>query len=193
MIINPVSFGKKIPIATCKVKDLQQNKFVSATMYEFDCCDLSDIREVEGKTRDWDFRTSIVHNMEHKYNCLTNPLHKRINNDAFYTIEKNNKIIGITQVTKEDPELIIEYIESEHKGEYKYVGQNLINLLGKIAFKENFKRIYVPNPIPKAYNFYVKKCGFKENKNYGSVYLAKAGIAKLQKKIKSLLRNGPAN
>ena len=32
-----ISFGKKIPITQCKIKDIEQNKFVPATFYEVDC------------------------------------------------------------------------------------------------------------------------------------------------------------
>ena len=46
MNINPINFGKKIPIAKCHIKDVEKGKFVPATFYEIDCTDINDNNEI---------------------------------------------------------------------------------------------------------------------------------------------------
>ena len=187
MLINPISFLGKIPLGICKVKDIRQNKFVEAKCFELDCKDLSDIEQVKKNTAGWEFGEDIVHYMEFKNQYANiDTDYKPRNRDYFYAIEKDDEIIGISQVQKNAPELIVDFIESEHRGKYKYIGQNIINLLGKIALKEDYKRIYIPNPVIKARDFYVKKCNFKETKRADSVYLTQGGMKNLRRKMNRL-------
>ena len=63
MINNSISFGRKIPVATCQVKNLEKNKFTPATVYEFDCRDRSDMEELREAEGEWEFKRALYNDM----------------------------------------------------------------------------------------------------------------------------------
>ena len=65
-----VSFGCKIPITKCQIKDIKHNQFVPATYYEIDCKDTSDIKEVDSLLGEWDFKNAIVYSMKSKFDAI---------------------------------------------------------------------------------------------------------------------------
>ena len=186
MYISPVSFGKKIPVATCKVKNIQRNKFIDATLYELDCKDRTDIKEVGSLKDGWSFKYSILSDMRRKM-YLENS--ERMVCSYFYALEnQKNEIIGLAEVMKMYPSLILSYIVSEPDKKYKYVGQNIIGLLGKMALEEKLKEIYIPTPILEARKFYTKKCGFENTREGVALRLSKKGIRKMQAKLKHICK-----
>ena len=66
MNVSLISFGKKIPVSACKVKDLRTGKFVPVKMYEYDCLDQSDIDEVQSLPDSFNYKTSILKEMSAK-------------------------------------------------------------------------------------------------------------------------------
>ncbi len=182
-----ISFGKKIPVANCKIKDIQKNRFVDATLYEFDCKDLSDIEEIKKLYGNWHFKNSVANEMRRKYSYFKN--YKKQNNHHFFVLEADKEPVGIAGIKHEEPNLILNYLESEHEGRYKYIGKNMINLFGKIAVKNHLKRIYIPIPLKSSRDFYIKKCMFKENKKDKTAKLSRFGMMKLQMSIDRLLNS----
>lgn len=164
MNINPISFGKKIPITQCKIRDNSLGKFVGATFYEVDCKDMEDIDEINSLKGKWEFRRTITKKMEDIHDRLeTDKNH--MNNYGFYVLQKDGgEIVGLSEVKKSFPDLRLEYIESENEGKYKYVGQTMMASLGEVARQEKLKRIYIPIPVKSAVPFYIDKCGFREQK-----------------------------
>ena len=159
MLLSPIHFGKKIPVSNCKIKDIQRNKAVDATLYEFDCQDFSDIEEVMNIQGEWNYKEDVVSRMLNVYNTKN----FKKSSMAFYTMENpQGEVIGLSQIKKENPDIVLNYLESKQDGKYKYIGQNLISFLCNMALEEGYKRIYIPIPTKSAYDFYTKKCGFKK-------------------------------
>jgi len=67
MSISSISFGAKIPVAKCQVLDKRENKFINATVYEYDCKDLEDIFEVGDLDESWEFQDLYTSSMHKKY------------------------------------------------------------------------------------------------------------------------------
>ena len=88
-----ISFKRKIPIAQCQIFDKEENKFVSATVHEYDCKTMSDICEVQKLGASWQFTNSIIYNMQVKNRCIYTG---HPNSSRFFNIEKGNgEIIGL--------------------------------------------------------------------------------------------------
>ena len=179
-----ISFGQKIPIGSCKIKDLRENKLVEANLFQLDCKDESDLSELESLDNNWIFKEDILSKMKNTRRTMG---FKR-SSASFYTLEnKEGKIIGISQIKDENPDFVLDYLESEHEGKYRFVGQNMLALLSKIALEKDFKRILVPVPIKEARDFYLKKCGFRSVINDCSVSLSRHGMKKLQKRMDKIV------
>ena len=156
MRVNNISFGKQIPLMKSQVKDLKNNKFIPVTFSEFDCKDYDDIEKVFN-CRNWHFSPFIAAEMNHK-RC-----HNTNENINFYVMEDNDgNIIGLCETERSDHNINIKYIESKQQDkQYKYIGQTMLAMIGKILQQNNGHNIYVTNPAPTALRFYTDKCGFK--------------------------------
>ena len=177
-----VSFGKNIPIARCQIKDLKQEKFIPATLYELDCSDKNDITEVESVFGTWNFRNTILKEMHNKYNAKQKGS-KRFQDSAFFVMKNNNgEIVGITQTSQSRKNINIELIESENEGKYKYVGQTMLAALTKAMKHIKADTLLVRLYMPQAYEFYTRKCGFKPYGYSWALYMDKPEMEKLQKK-----------
>lgn len=184
MSLSQIHFGKKIPIANCQIKDIQQNKPVEATLYEFDCKDYSDIEEVENIGLGWNYREDILVRMLNVYNTKN----FRKSSVSVYALEdKDGKIVGLAQIKKENPDLVLNYIESKSDGKYKYIGQNLISAMCKAALDDGYKRIYIPIATASARDFYIKKCGFKEITNDWALAMPERRMKRFQKRLNRLV------
>lgn len=181
MQIPQISFGKKIPIKTCTIQDIRQNKQIDAKIFQYDCWDKTDIDEVRKVDKNFRFARNIVANMEMEEYYIRK--HNRSLNYSFYTMEINDEIIGLAQIEKLPTEILIEYLESEHNKNYKYIGQNFINMLNAMALKEHYEKLRVPAPLNDAYGFYYKY-GFKKVSKWASVELSRIGMLKLKYKNK---------
>ncbi len=159
-----ISFGKKIPITQCKIKDIEQNKFVPATFYEVDCKDKEDILEIAHLNGIWNFKNTIVRNMKIKHDTLglipANEL------PYFYILEiGKGLILGISQVKKEGRNISVQFIESKNDNKHKYVGQVMLASLGLNVINEKKYRLIISGPTENARAFYIDKCGFKTQYN----------------------------
>ena len=190
MNISPVSFGKKIPITQCKIRDNNSGNFVGATFYEVDCKDMEDINEINALSGKWEFRKTIARKMEDIHDLMEIDSY-RSNNLGFYVLQKDGgEIVGLSEVKKSFPDLRLEYIESENEGKYKYVGQTMMASLGEVARQEKLKRIYIPIPVDSAIPFYVDKCGFREQKN-GSALIMNINKTKKLKELAETKTHAP--
>ncbi len=154
MNINPISFGKKIPVAKCKVQDKNTGKFIPATFYEYDCKDESDFLEIKNLSRKWTFKKHIANNMEIKHAVETFWGEK--SNSHFYVMEDANKeILGICQVDEKNEFYNIDYIESKPYNKYKYVGQSMIASIGRKLLKNKGQVLLVRTPVDDAMDFYL--------------------------------------
>ena len=159
MSVRPVSFGKKIPIAKCRIIDNQKRKTVPATVYEYDCKNSEDIETVQKTQGIWSFKDLIENNMKRKMFLQLLPNKKVL--DHFYFIETDKgDMVGMSQVSDEIDGTNIKYIETQRNGRYKYAGSALLSGIGLNAYK-NGKKIKVAAPIEPALPFYIDKCGFK--------------------------------
>lgn len=155
-----ISFGKKIPIAICNIFDNQQNKFVPATINEYDCKDKSDIEEIKSLDDNWAHKDTIALNMRVKYFSLNNNRHC----DArFYALENTEgEILGISYVDDLEKNVELRFIESRNDKRYKYVGQNILATIGKNILDGNQRKFIVRSAVSSAFDFYEKVCGFKD-------------------------------
>ncbi|MBR6162609.1 hypothetical protein IKQ26_01785 [bacterium] len=172
-----ISFGKKIPIATCDIKDINKDKFIKATIVRYDCSDYSDIEEIRDLSSDWKFRKNVASYMGRDYNTKGT---SRISPYSFFAMKtQNGETIGYAQTKDSGEDLVLDFLESEPNKKYKYVGTNMISCLSGLALKEKkYKRLYIPNPIREARGFYIKQCGFKEKTRDFTLSLDKQGMKK---------------
>jgi hypothetical protein len=165
MRVSAVSFGKKTPVMQCNVRDVWNNKPAAVTLSEYDCKDYSDIKEVYKSCEDWTYGSSFAIDMNKKRERYLDGRELFPNN--FYVMQdKNKNILGICETLDMDKDTNIEYIESKRDNGYKYIGQAMIAMVGRILLNRNGKNLYVLNPYPGAINFYTDKCGFETVADY---------------------------
>lgn len=164
MQVSAVSFGKKIPIMQCSIKDVGKNKFIPATVYEYDCQTSADAEDVLEMGRDWYYYFSIGCDMLDKYKKENfeeekSPMH-------FYIMENTNGVpLALCETKEKDKEIQVEYIESKHDSEQKYCGKTMLAALGRKLLNSNGKKLVIYAPLQEVYDFYTKGCGFKKVKN----------------------------
>lgn len=69
VIMCSISFSGKIPIGTCKIRDKATLEYISATCYEYDCKDKSDIEDFKNRQKKGGgapFNGAIEDSMEEK-------------------------------------------------------------------------------------------------------------------------------
>ena len=167
-----ISFKAKIPISQCQVYDKETNKFVNATLYEFDCKDKSDIHHFKKDMRKWVYIYSFISEMiaKYRYYCKYRSLNcsevkDALNEFKFYSLEDSkNRIIGFCETTGTDDFKDIYYLETNREHRFKYAGQGILASIAKMMV-ESVKnpRMSISNPANSARQFYIDKCGFKEN------------------------------
>ena len=191
MINNAVSFGRKIPVATCQVKDKEKDKFTKAIVYEFDCKDRSDMEELKDMDGYWDFKTALYNDMLH---TRGRKLKGGNDNTRYFVMEdkKSKDIIGISEVSTEGTKTNIDYIESENEHKYKYVGQTLIAAIGTEVLYSGGTKLTVDCPIRTALSFYEKTCKFDKSPK-GKLQFEEKGLKKFikrtEKRTKSKILN----
>ncbi len=156
-----ISFGKKVPLTQCQIKNIEKNKFVSATFCEVDCKDKEDIREIANLTGKWNFKSTIIRNMQIKHD--TQDVLSAEELPSFYILQDDNGlIIGLSQVKKDGKNLSVQFIESIRDNKYKYVGQIMLAALGLDTIQHNGDKLIISSPTENATPFYIDKCGFKK-------------------------------
>ena len=157
-----ISFGQKIPIAKCTVKDTYTNQKTDGYISELDCKDTSDILRISSLPDTWEFQETISLNMKDKYSAHKNG---RDNQTKFYILEnENGEILGISCIDDRPKSLEVRFIESRDDHRYKFVGQNLLATLAKQVLDSRQQKLIIRSSISSAYDFYEKICGFKPAK-----------------------------
>ena len=180
MNLTPVSFGKKIPISQCCIKDNSTQSFIPATFVELEG-DLSDLRAVSEAKGIWEYKYPIIH-------CMYDKISKsaklpRKSNVSFYALVKGaGDIVGLMQVEKIINALNIDLIEAERSNKYKYVGKNMIAGLGNVLKRMPEYKIEVALPLDNALPFY-KSCGFKNTNNKFPLVIDEKEIKNLQNQL----------
>ena len=156
-----ISFGKKIPIMQCCIKDMENNKRIPATVCEYDCQTSEDAEDILYMGGNWHFHINMACDMREKYikenfDGEKSPAH-------FYLMENpNGKTVAICETVEKDNEISIKYVESERDFGHKYCGKTMLAALGKKLLNNHGKRLYIPSALFDAHDFYVKGCGFEE-------------------------------
>ncbi len=173
-----VSFGKKIPIMQCSIKDVEKNKTIPATIYEYDCQSSDDIEDMLYIGRDWYYYLSVACDMQDKYEKENfreekSPMH-------FYVMEnQNGKTVALCETIETDNEIQVEYIESKHDSEQKYCGKTMLAALGKKTLDNNISKLMIIAALKDVFGFYINGCGFnKVPDTYGKLEMGKEQIQK---------------
>ena len=168
MNVSLISFGKKIPVSACKVKDLRTGKFVPVKMYEYDCLDQSDIDEVQSLPDSFNYKTSILKEMsakkiaKEKYFLDTGVSH--------YVMQtKEGETLGIASLQKNDESWGVKFLQTSQHSSHKYIGQTMLASMARMALTDSKKRFEIYFPTDSAMDFYTKKCGFRPEE--GSYHL----------------------
>ena len=152
-----ITFGAKIPIAKCRIQNRETEKFENATIYEYTCDDAKDIAAIKRITAnfDWIYGYDIYTNAWWKY-----AKDEEYNHNKFYAIENNHgKTIGLCE-TKENSDIIIEFLEAHESKKYRFVGQNILAALAKKALINRGKKLIIQDAQAGAMKFYRSDCGF---------------------------------
>ena len=160
MSISNISFGQKIPLMKCNIKDRKKNTNIPVIISEYDCRHRSDFKDVLCMRDDFYYFMDIACNMQDKY--IDQKENTGKNNSHFYIMNsEDGKNIGICQTKDVNGDVEIEYIESVQNGEYKYAGQSMIASVCKKMLESKANKVIILAPVIDCLDFYIKKCGFK--------------------------------
>ena len=155
--MNKISFGAKIPVAICQIKNKNTQQMRKAVIYEYDCKDISDywaLAKIE-KEQKWKYADIIAAKADLKCNG------RMLQDESIYSLEdESGKTVGLCNFRETSRNTEVRYIESKSDDVYKYVGQNMLALLAKRAFYSGKKEIRIANAQHNAFMFY-KKCCFQ--------------------------------
>lgn len=166
MNISPISFGKKIPIANCKVLDAKSKKSIEATFFEYDCKDHKDSLEVAYLGGKWAFRDALSTGMERKFRRYLRG--KPQEPYRYYGIQTTNgQILGLCNTADYATHTDVEYIARDLSKNYKYVGQMMLAQIAKQTLVNDKRQLIIKNPTDDNYGFYEKGCGFEFCDEYG--------------------------
>ena len=185
-----VSFGKKIPISQYQILDKSSNKFVQATLSEFDCRDKSDIDLFVKDDGWWNYKDDVVHGMlakinnMQKYDYLSKEEKAFVDSNKFFAIQdKDKNLIGVCVTIDDGTNSDIFFLETKNCNKYKYTGQGMIASLAKrLISKFQDPTLTVNFPAPSALTFYILTCGFKD-KDCFSLYMKRPEMTELVDKF----------
>lgn len=177
MRISSVSFGRKIPVTECKVKNLSTGKFESVKMYEYDCKDETDIQEVLNLPFAFGFKTAIATDMEakksakEKYSIDTGVSH-------YIMQTEDGNPLGIASVRNNEETYGVKFIQTSQHSTHKYVGQAMLASMAKIAMNDNREKFEIRFPTNEAMGFYTHKCGFKHGESHYHLEMSQKDMKK---------------
>ena len=174
-----ISFGKKIPKMQFYIQRKDTEEFVPAIFSEVDCKDEDDYTDVKTLDRKWTFKDYIAQRISEK-NSLQQYFKKLSDTSVYEMQDASGQIIGLAQTETRNGVCNIEYIESKHNNEYRYVGQSMVAAIGREALDKKCYKLTVDAPIDEAMPFYINACGFKK---YGDFSL-KMNLAEIYRLIK---------
>lgn len=193
MKIFPVTFGRKIPISQYKVLDKEQNRFIDATVYEYDCKDLYDVYEVSSLDESWTFKELIKTAMHTKF--MNNLIGRDDGGKHFYCIQNTkNEMLGLCQTQETENSISVKLLVSDPQKGHKYIGQSMLSALGEIVLKTGKEKLSAKTVLVDVIDFYEKKCGFsrcpKDPKKIGEDYeIKQEDIPELIEKTKNKTNN----
>ncbi len=182
MNIQSLSFGKKIPIATCRVKNNETRKFEPATLFEYDCTDMDDINEVYGLPDSWSFKYVISNGMRDKWK-IKDEYDVDIPASFFVLKNSSNKTIGVSYLEDRDNHSALKFIQTDPSKKYKYAGQAILASHALTSLNDNFDKFEVRYPTDDAFSFYKDVCGFKDVGEKYSIELDKKGMKTFLRKF----------
>lgn len=151
-------------------------------MYEYDCKDLEDIKEVEELPTGWGFKEVISNGMrtkkaaKEKYNIDTET--------SFFALkDKANKTLGISYLYKRDNTLAVKFIQTDPTKAYKYAGQAMLAAHALTAMNDNCDKFEIRFATDEATPFYVHKCGFKRSEDKYSLEMKAKDVKTFLRKI----------
>lgn len=158
MQLSSISFGKKIPIMQCKVQNRKTNNFVPSTIYEYDCKDPNDAKEIDKISDLWIFKPEFYHLAKDKFQFP-----QKHNNTKIYSLETSDgNILGLINFSNNENINNIDILETKPFSGHKYVGRLLIAAVAKRTLINGYKKLTVDHPMRTAVDYYTKECGFKE-------------------------------
>lgn len=184
-----ISFGKKIPIASCTIQDRATKKPIDAMIYEYDCKDSSDFFELYriSKEQEWVFADTICNKADLKHAG-------KYGDERIISLEdKDGRTVGLCNFRDVLGKTEVKYIDSKSDKKYKYIGQTMLAFLAKLCFFQGKKELRICNASTHAFKFY-KKCCFKYDwneikKGNNDFYLKRENFLKLvrrnEKKVKA--------
>lgn len=160
MNINSLSFGKKIPINQVRVLDKQQNKFVDATFYEYDCMDLYDIADVSKLDKTWSFGSVFSSAMHLKY--MWNFMQRGEQHLHYYCLKnEKDETIGLCATEEKEDDITVKFLESKPDASFKYCGQTMLSSLAEKILKTRMDKLKIQGALMDVLDFYKNVCGFK--------------------------------
>lgn len=170
-------FGRKLPVAECKVKDIKTGKFVPVKMYEYDCKDETDIQEVLNLPFAFGFKTAIAREMEtkkkakEKYSIDTGISH-------YIMQTEDGNPLGIASVRNNEETYGVKFIQTSQHATHKYIGQTMLASMARIASNDDRKKFEIYFPTDEAMGFYTNKCGFKHGNSYRNLIMTPKDMKK---------------
>lgn len=179
-----ISFGKKIPIATCQIINEAAKKPETVTIFEHDCKDIEDFEYFKNLKGSWVYKNEIAKSALQKFNEPSSKSDTKI-----YSMEtKRGKTTGIMEVSQYGKLCDVQHLESHYKGLYSLSGTSLLAYLAKEQLNYNAESIFVSNPALSARKFYTRHCFFEP---YGPIALElnQKGMKKLINKTEKTILN----
>ena len=169
-----ISFGKKIPVATCNIKNSTNMQPCHATIFEHDCADISDYEEISNLKGHWEYKDAIAKEALKKYEHPISNIGTKI-----YSIStQTGKTVGLMETCEYNKMCSIEHLESHYKGLYQGIGTALLSFLAQQKTKQNVSHIFVTNPAKTAKKFYTEHCFFNKTDTI-ALELNREGMTKL--------------
>ena len=149
--------------------DKEQNKFVDATFYEYDCKDLQDVQDVYELSDEWSFSHILAEGMHKQYLC--NFVNMPNSNFHYYCVKNDkNQTIGLCSTEENEKEITVEFIESKPFSKLKYVGQSILSSLAQKVLNSDKGKLKIKGSLSDVKSFYENICGFKPIKSQNQLF-----------------------
>lgn len=160
MSITPISFTAKIPVSRCNIYDKSKDSYVGATLYEYDCFDLSDRDEIRDLEGTWTYKEVIAEGILSK---IARNIRGEESIARFFSLKDDDgHTLGICYVNEVAREMQINYISKRMDDtDHKMIGQAMLASLADVSLNENKFKLVIKTAVSSAYDFYEKVCGFR--------------------------------
>ncbi len=183
-----ISFGKKIPVVSCKVKNNNTGKFEPAKLYEYDCKDTTDLEEFAKLPDYWGFKYAILSGMCEKK--VYSDKHNLDTGVSYYVLkDKNEDTLGICSVKNDCDDFGVKLIQTTPAKTHKYVGQAMLASLAILGLNDNRNKFEIRYPTDEAMFFYTDKCGFKKGESKYHLEMDRKGMKKLVRNVQARTRS----